>query len=76
MKMGPSSNAFRKAEMNARQQWITGVMALLMLGTIVMMPQQMSGKSGGVARQSGSIVQGAEIRAELPADQVRDFTYN
>ena len=62
--------------MNARQQWVTGVMALLMLGTIFVMPRHMPGKAGSVTRQSGAIVQGVEVRAELPADQVRDFTYN
>lgn len=62
--------------MNARQQWVTAVMALLMLGTLLMMPTQPPRKAEGVQRQAGLIVPGSAIRAELAPEQVRDFTYN
>jgi hypothetical protein len=65
-----------KGDMNARQQWVTGLMAALMLGTLLMMPTQPPRKSEGVRRQAGTIVQGTAGRPELAPGQVRDFTYD
>ena len=65
-----------KGDMNARQQWVTGVMAVLMLGTLLMMPTQPPRKAEGVQRRAGPIVPGPAVRAELAPEQVRDFTYD
>ena len=62
--------------MNARQQWVTAVMGMLMLATIFAMPAHDPRKSGSVLRQSGPVSVAPETRAELPADQVKDLTYN
>ena len=62
--------------MNATQQMVTVVMALLMLGTIFAMPAHDPRKAQSSVRHAGSVLATPETRAELPADQVRDFTYN
>jgi len=60
--------------MSAKQQWVTAVMGLLMLGTIFAMPAPRKDYPG--VRHAGAVLATPETRAELPADQVRDFTYN
>ena len=62
--------------MSAKQQWVTAVMGLLMLGTIFAMPAHDPRKSHAALRHSGPVTVAPETRAELPADQVRDLTYN
>jgi hypothetical protein len=65
--------------MNARQQITTGLMALLMLGTIVLMPARFPSHatySSSVVRQSGALISLSQVSPELPQDQVRDLTYN
>ena len=62
--------------MNAKQQWVTGFMALLMLGTILVMPAQTAVKTNESNRAGGLIVQASEVGAELPQEQVRDLTYH
>ena len=62
--------------MNARQQMVTAVMGLLMLGTIFAMPAHDPRKAQAGVRHTGSVLSAPETRAELPADQVRDFTYD
>ena len=62
--------------MNAKQQWVTGFMALLMLGTILVMPAQTAVETNESNRAGGLIVQASEVGAELPQEQVRDLTYH
>ncbi len=62
--------------MNATQQWVTGLMALLMLGTILAMPAQTAVKTSESNRAGGWIAQASEVGTELPQEQVRDLTYN
>ena len=62
--------------MSAKQQWVTGLMGLLMLGTILMMPAHTTGKTNESNRAGGWIAQAPEVGAELPQEQVRDLTYN
>ena len=62
--------------MSAKQQMVTAVMGLLMLGTIFAMPAHDPRKAQASVRHTGSVLSTPEARAELPTDQVRDFTYN
>jgi hypothetical protein len=63
--------------MNARQQLATSVIAVLMLGTIMMMPARFGTTySASAIRQVGMVSVSPEVRAELPHEQVRDLTYN
>ncbi|MGZ5583407.1 MAG: hypothetical protein ACXWF2_09910 [Usitatibacter sp.] len=64
--------------MNTKQQWATGLLAFLMLLTIVMMPSSFHGRatySASELRQVGRVAVTPEVSAELPQDQVRDLTY-
>jgi hypothetical protein len=61
--------------MNKTQQFATGLMAILMLGTIVLMPAQFHGKatySSSVLRQTGPIVAAADAPAKRPQVPARD----
>ena len=62
--------------MSAKQQWVTAVMGLLMLGTIFAMPANDPRKLTGFSRHAGNVLAAPEIRAETPQEQVRDLTYN
>ena len=62
--------------MNATQQWVTGLMALLMLGTILAMPAQTAVKTAESNRTGGWITPASQVGAELPQELVRDLTYN
>jgi hypothetical protein len=76
--MGLSSIHPRKVvHMNKSQLFATGLVAALVLGTVVLMPAQSNSQatnSVSVPRQAVSIIV-AEVSAELPQDQVRDLTY-
>ena len=61
--------------MNARQQLVTAVMSLLMLATFALMPAQPLKPGATETRRVGTISAPAEIRAELPSEQVRDLAY-
>lgn len=64
--------------MNAKQQWATGLLAFLMLLTIVMMPSSFHSQATNSAselRQVGRVTVTPEVSAEIPQDQVRDLTY-
>lgn len=64
--------------MNTKQQFATGLLAVLMLCTIVMMPAHFHSQatySASVVRQVGMVTVTPEVSAELPQDQVRDLTY-
>ena len=69
-------NSHGIAEMSAKQQWVTGLMGLLMLVTILMMPTHTTGKTNESNRAGGLIAQASEVRTELPQEQVRDLAYN
>ena len=65
--------------MNPTQQLATGLMAVLMIGTIVMMPASFNGGAAyraAAIRQAGTVSARPVVHAELPHDQVRDLTYN
>jgi hypothetical protein len=62
--------------MNARQQIVTAVMALLMLGTLLVMPGQPSPQGPPATKRAGWVTTPVQNRAELPAEQVRDLAYN
>jgi len=67
-----------KAAMNATQQIVTALMAVLMLATILAMPAQVPSRvvGGSALRQAGSIATAPENRTELGEDLVRDLTDN
>jgi hypothetical protein len=63
--------------MNTKQQFATGFLALVIVGSIGFMPVSAGQKdtSAAQARPQVSTVT-AQNAAELPQDQVRDLTYN
>jgi hypothetical protein len=64
--------------MNTRQQFVTGLLAALMLFTIVMLPTRFHSEatySASVVRQVGMVTVRPEVSAELPRGQVRDLTH-
>jgi hypothetical protein len=60
--------------MNATQTVVTGIMAILMLGTILMMPSGMPGRAAPLKR-IGVVAAPAQVRSELPPGEVKDLTY-
>jgi hypothetical protein len=63
--------------MNMKQGLVTGVLAMVIIGSVAFMPVN-AGENAAPAhamRASGMIAQAPLIAAELPADQVRDLTY-
>jgi hypothetical protein len=60
--------------MNATQKWVTGMMAVLMLGTILAMPSQLSGHASA-AKRVGVVSAPAQASVELPQGEVRDLSY-
>ena len=60
--------------MNTTQKVVTGMMALLMLGTIFAMPSQTSAPASSLKR-IGVVSAPARASAELPQGDVRDLTY-
>jgi hypothetical protein len=73
---GAVFNKVKGTAMSARQQWVTGLMGLIMLGTILAMPAHDRARSGSVVRQVGALVMAPENRTETPQDQVRDLSDN
>ena len=64
--------------MNARQQFATGLLAVLMLGTIVLMPAHFHGGatySASAIPPVRMVSARPEVHAELPQEQVRDLSY-
>jgi len=51
--------------MNATQKVVTGLIAILMLGTILMMPAQMPGDAAQVKR-TGAVGTSPQLSARLP----------
>jgi hypothetical protein len=70
-------NQPRESEMNAKQQFATGFLALVIVGSITFMPVNAGQKDTNAApvRPQASTVQ-VQNSPELPQDQVRDLTYN
>jgi hypothetical protein len=67
--------------MNTKQQFATGFLALVIVGSIAFMPVSAGQKETNAApvRPQVSTVQAtvqAQNASELPQDQVRDLTYN
>ena len=65
--------------MNTTQQIATAFLAVLMLGTIVMMPPRFTPQatySASVLRQAGPIATSRRVVAEQPHEQVRDLSFN
>ncbi len=63
--------------MTTKQQLATGFLAMIIVGSIALMPvnAEVKGASASAARQSGSMV--ARLNSpELAQDQVKDLTYN
>ena len=63
--------------MNTKQQLGTGFLAMVIVGTIALMPvnAEVKGPKMSTASQSGQVV-AALTSPELPQDQVKDLTYN
>jgi hypothetical protein len=63
--------------MNTKQQCATGVLAMIIVASVAFMPVNAELKNSRVStvRQSGMIASAPLNSAELPQDQVRDFTY-
>jgi hypothetical protein len=63
--------------MNKAQQIATGVVAVLMVATILAMPTkfQAGATYASPIAHSGSLSGAVETSAELPQDQVRDLSY-
>jgi hypothetical protein len=62
--------------MNATQRVVTGFMAVLMLGALLMMPPQGPAKATAAETPATVIAAAApQSPPELPQDQVRDLTY-
>jgi hypothetical protein len=62
--------------MNTKQQLATGFLAMVIVGSVALMPVNAEVKEHhATARQSGSIATQLNAR-ELPQEQVRDLTYN
>jgi hypothetical protein len=59
----------REFSMNTKQMVATGVMAILLLGTILMMPAEMPGAAAQVKR-TGAVVTPAKVPAGLSQGQV------
>lgn len=60
--------------MNARQVAATVVLALVIIGSVASMPRDVSKPMP--PRQMGPLAAGPVIARELPAESVRDLTYN
>ena len=63
--------------MNTKQQFATGILAMIIVASVAFMPVNATVKEprATLARASGTI--GApQNSAEIPQDQVRDLTYN
>ncbi len=61
--------------MNTTQKVVTGMMAVLMLGTILSMPSRMPGHGASPAKRIGVVVTApAQSPAELPQGGARDRT--
>jgi hypothetical protein len=62
--------------MNTKQQLATGFLAMVIVGSVALMPVNAEVKDRhATARQSGTIATQLNAR-ELPQEQVRDLTYN
>ena len=67
--------------MTTKQQIATGLLALMIMGSVALMPATAGGRGGYAARAAGSVKEApafSEKRTatELDQDQVRDLTYN
>lgn len=62
--------------MNTRQLWVTGIMAVLMLGTIFAMPAHVPAKAGSAVRHAGPVNAAPSNRAETPDQPARDRNYH
>ena len=63
--------------MTAKQQLATGFLAMVIMGSIALMPVNAGVKEtqASMAQQSGNMI--ASVNSpELPQDQVKDLTYN
>ena len=63
--------------MNTKQQFATGFLAMIIVGSIAFMPVNAEVKSSqfSIAPPSGNLV-AALNTAELPQGEVKDLTYN
>ena len=63
--------------MNTKQQVATGILAMMIVGSITLMPMnpQVTAPRASVPSSSGNMV-AALTSPELPQDQVKDLTYN
>lgn len=64
--------------MNVKQSVATGVLAMVIVGSVAFMPVNAGVKEPQAtgARHSGMIAQAPAASRELPQEQVRDLTYN
>ena len=64
--------------MTMKQQMATGFLAMLIVGSVALMPAKAGGDPRrGAMRQQPAMAGHAAVNAsELPQDQVRDLTYN
>jgi len=63
--------------MNTKQQVATGFLAMMIVGSVALMPvnAEMKGSQVSAAPESGKMVATLNT-AELPQEQVKDLTYN
>ncbi|MEP7070525.1 MAG: hypothetical protein ABI789_14850 [Usitatibacter sp.] len=61
--------------MNTKQQVATGILAMMIVGSITLMPMNPEVTGARASAPSGNIV-AALTSPELPQDQVKDLTYN
>jgi hypothetical protein len=63
--------------MNVKQGLVTGVLAMVIIASVAFMPVNAGENAPApLMRASGMIAQAPSAASELPAEQVRDLTYN
>lgn len=63
--------------MNTKQQLVTGILAMVIVGSIALMPVNANTKNPqAAAPASAANVMASLNNLELPQEQVKDLTYN